>query len=174
MIAMKAGSGPGGGGALLPGSVVQATPQPLAGFRANPLKAAGAAPPVRMFRLDHCAPQNVTTAAAILSPTTNAPPRVPNPNTSVVAEALLFVGVRIGSSAVTLPPFETVPTVVALRVIVMVALRPLVRFPRLQLTVVLHVPWLDVAEIKVVPAGTGSLTTTLVAPLGPPFMTVNV
>src|SRR5436309_7463210 len=74
---MKAGSGPAGGGALLPGSVLQSVPQlGVAGFRAKPLKAAGAGPPLNEFSFHHCGPQNVTCVPAALlpSPITNAPP----------------------------------------------------------------------------------------------------
>ena len=86
----------------------------------------------------------------------------------------MFVVSESGSAAVTLAVLVTVPTVVAVSTIVIVALLPLARLPRLQLTVVSHVPWLGVAETRVVPAGTGSLTTTLVALLGPSFVTVKV
>jgi len=56
---MNAGSGPVGGGGLLPGPVVQSVPQlGVAGSRAKPLKLAGAAPPLRVLRFHHCAPQN--------------------------------------------------------------------------------------------------------------------
>src|SRR5690242_5649762 len=74
---MKAGNGPAGGGALLPGSVVQPVPQlGTDGFLAKPLKLAGAAPPLSAFSFDHCEPQNVTLVPFELlpSPITNAPP----------------------------------------------------------------------------------------------------
>src|SRR2546430_15074632 len=71
ITAMNSGSGPGGGFALLPGPVVQLVPHvTLGGFFSKPLNAAGALPPVRLFRLDHCAPQKVTEVpiAAWVSP----------------------------------------------------------------------------------------------------------
>src|SRR2546429_5338541 len=71
-----AGSGPAGGGALLPGSVFQVSLHVgAAGLLAKPLNAAGAVPPVTTFRLAHWAPQNVTVLPTPLepSPTTNAP-----------------------------------------------------------------------------------------------------
>ena len=81
ITAMKAGSGPAGGGALVPGAVDQPTPHAgrLAGEFAKPLNAAGAPPPLRSFDFHHCAPQNVTAVpiAAFRSPITNAPPAVP-------------------------------------------------------------------------------------------------
>src|SRR6266566_3614730 len=77
ITAMKSGSGPAGGEELLPGSLLQFTPHAgTAGSGANPLNAAGAAPPLRGFSFDHCAPQNVTAVLTALfwSPITNAPP----------------------------------------------------------------------------------------------------
>lgn len=61
ITAMYWGSGPAGGGALLPGSVLQAIPQlGVLGCSANPLKLAGAVPPLSEFRSAHRAAQNVT------------------------------------------------------------------------------------------------------------------
>src|SRR6185437_8608658 len=78
---MNAGSGPAGGGGLLPGSVDQVAPHAgrLAGAFSKPLNAAGAEPPLRSFRFHHCAPQNVTAVptAALPSPITNVPPAMP-------------------------------------------------------------------------------------------------
>jgi hypothetical protein len=55
---MNAGSGPAGGGVLLPGSVLQSTRQlGVAGFSAKPLKLAGAAPPLSELSFHHCAPR---------------------------------------------------------------------------------------------------------------------
>src|SRR3954471_6621061 len=70
--------------------------------------------------------------------------------------------------------FVTVPGVVALSTIVIVAVLPLARAPRLHEIVLLHEPWLGVAETNAAPAGTGSLTTTPVAGAGPLFLTVTV
>src|SRR5438093_947590 len=77
---MNAGNGPAGGGALLPGSVLQVAVGPhvgWAGLFAKPLNAAGAVPPVRTFRLAHWAPQKVTAFPMPLepSPTTTASSR---------------------------------------------------------------------------------------------------
>src|SRR5712692_692811 len=77
ITAMKAGSGPSGGGVLLPGSVVQATPQlGVVGSSAKPLKLRGAEPPLKELSFAHRAPQKVTEVpiAAFLSPMTKLPP----------------------------------------------------------------------------------------------------
>src|SRR5258706_2087289 len=58
---MKAGSGPDGGGAELPGSLDQSRPQVgVRGSSAKPLKLLGAPRPLNVLSLAHCAPQNVT------------------------------------------------------------------------------------------------------------------
>ena len=91
ITAMNAGRGPGGGGALLPGSVLQGVPQlGVGGLRAKPLKAAGASPPVKEFSFHHCAPQNSIEVPfrLLLSPMTNEPPPGANANTSTVQEVL--------------------------------------------------------------------------------------
>src|SRR3954451_4378706 len=75
ITAMNAGSGPAGGGALLPGSVLHVPPQRGADtLRAKPLNDEGAAPPLRSFTFHHCEPQKVTVPVVLLSPITNAPP----------------------------------------------------------------------------------------------------
>ena len=75
ITAMYGGSGPAGGGELLPGSVLQVEPHAgVAGFLAKPLKSEGAEPPLREFVFDHCAPQKVTVPIEVKLPTTNAPP----------------------------------------------------------------------------------------------------
>src|SRR6266849_6234618 len=77
ITAMYAGSGPAGGGVLLPGSVDQLTPHvTVAGVSSKPLNSAGAAPPLRLFSFHHWAPQKVTAVptAALLSPITKLPP----------------------------------------------------------------------------------------------------
>lgn len=67
-----------GGGALLPGSVVQVPPQ-TAGFgvllSAKPLKLVGASPPLNELTLAHFAPQKVTLlpTTAFRSPMTKLP-----------------------------------------------------------------------------------------------------
>src|SRR5438034_2294685 len=75
--AINAGNGPAGGEALLPGSELQSLPQPgVAGLSAKPLKLEGAGPPLRVFSVDHWAPQKVTAVPGTLlpSPITKAPP----------------------------------------------------------------------------------------------------
>jgi hypothetical protein len=62
------------------------------------------------------------------------------------------------------------PTAVARNTISTVALAPLGRDPRVQVTVVAtraQVPWVGTAETYVLFAGTGSVTTTFVAVAGP-------
>src|SRR6516165_4852148 len=74
MMPMYDGSGPFGGFALLPGPVVQSTPQlGVAGVAAKPLKLAGAGPPLSVLSFHHCAPQKVTCVplALLPSPITN-------------------------------------------------------------------------------------------------------
>src|SRR5438552_10593146 len=77
MIPMYAGSGPAGGGVLLPGSVDQPPPQAGSlGVSAKPLKLDDAAVPLIKLILLHWAPQNVTAVpvALSLSPMAKAPP----------------------------------------------------------------------------------------------------
>ena len=76
---MKEGRGPGGGGALFPGSVVQVVVHVGSMAESSqPLKAAGAAPPLKVLFIAHCAPQKFTevpvTVPGTTSPTTNEPP----------------------------------------------------------------------------------------------------
>ena len=68
------------------------------------------------------------------------------------------------------------PAVVAVATIDAVAEAPTASCPRLQLMVVvpLHVPWLGVAETRVIPAGSGSVKITPVEGAGPLFVTVIV
>ena len=67
-----------GGLELLPGSLFHEPPQ-AGGFGVNvlakPLKASGAAPPLREFSFAHCAPQKVTflPTTALRSPITKLP-----------------------------------------------------------------------------------------------------
>src|SRR5436309_13588916 len=75
---MKAGSGPAGGGALLPGSVLQSVPQlGTDGFLAKPLKLAGAEPALSEFSFDHCEPQNVTGVPLPVFSLRSRTPRLP-------------------------------------------------------------------------------------------------
>src|SRR2546423_2107010 len=74
---INAGNGPAGGETLLPGSVLQSARQlGVAGLSAKPLKLEGAGPPLRVFSVDHWAPQKVTAVPGALlpSPITKAPP----------------------------------------------------------------------------------------------------
>src|SRR5260370_37616641 len=89
ITAMKAGSGPSGGGVLLPGSVVEATPQlGVVGSSAKPLRLGGAEPPLVGLFFAHCAPQKVTElpVAAFLSPMTKLPPPGAKANPTVLQE----------------------------------------------------------------------------------------
>src|SRR5438128_12534707 len=92
---MKAGSGPAGGGALLPGSVLQSVPQlGVFGFRAKPWKLAGAGPPLKEFSCHHCAPQKVTDVPTALfrSPITNEPLPGAKAKTSTLQVAAVVLG----------------------------------------------------------------------------------
>src|SRR6266478_1438860 len=94
ITAMKVGSGPSGGGVLLPGSVVQATPQlGVVGSSAKPLKLRGAEPPLVGLSFAHCAPQKVTEVpvAAFLSPITKLPPPGAKANPTVVQELVAML-----------------------------------------------------------------------------------
>src|SRR5438046_5125626 len=82
---MYAGGAPLGGPELFPGRVVQVMPQAGGSAlrrSANPLKLAGAGPPLSWLRADHCAPQKVTCppTGALRSPTVK-PPRARNAKT---------------------------------------------------------------------------------------------
>src|SRR3954447_3602729 len=80
MTAMNAGSGPAGGGALLPGSVLHVPPHTGAEtFRAKPLNDDGAELALRTFTFHHCELQKVTVPVVLLSPITNAPAPEPPP-----------------------------------------------------------------------------------------------
>jgi len=76
----------------------------------------------------------------------------------------------------TLAVLPTIPLTVGVTVKATVAVAGLARVPRLQVTVPvpLHVPWLGVAETKLTPPGSVSVTDTSVAALGPLFVTVMV
>src|SRR6266487_1837760 len=91
---------PGGGFALLPGPVVQLVPHvTLGGFFSKPLNEGGAPPPLRLLRLDHCAPQKVTEVpiAALLSPITKLPPPGVTQKTNAELEELLLLVSGSGS-----------------------------------------------------------------------------
>src|SRR5581483_383092 len=77
MTAISAGSGPAGGGVLLPGSVLQASPQAgVAGDSAKPLKLGATPAEVVGLSFHQRAPQKVTDVqvAASRSPIAKAPP----------------------------------------------------------------------------------------------------
>src|SRR6266851_4819732 len=89
ITAMKVGSGPAGGGELLPGAAVKVAPQVgVVGLFAKPLKLLGAAPPLKELVFAHCAPQNVTEVpiAEFWSPMTKAPPPGAKEKPSVVQD----------------------------------------------------------------------------------------
>src|SRR6266496_4453971 len=91
ITAMNAGSGPDGGGAELPGAVIQSTPQAgVRGAGAKPLKLLESFPaPARLFWV-HCAPQNITRSPtpACWEPMTKLPPPGANENPIVVQDVL--------------------------------------------------------------------------------------
>jgi hypothetical protein len=108
---MDSGSGPGGGPELLPGLVDQLVPQAgdVSGVLAKPLKDAGAKPPLSVFAIHHCAPQNVTgvPTAALPSPMTKLPPAVadvtnvsPATNIPNVRESLTTFTARLGATRI--------------------------------------------------------------------------
>src|SRR5947209_6544742 len=89
--------------------------------------------------------------------------------------AVLLPGLGSGSLAVTLAVLLSVPASVGVTTIVTLALLSNARFPRLQATVPLacaQVPWVDVAETNLTPAGNVSVSVTPVAAEGPLFVTV--
>ncbi len=82
-----------------------------------------------------------------------------------------------GSSAVTVVEFVIVPVALGVTSILTVACAPFARLPRLHVTTPLNslqLPWLGVADTKLTPAGSVSVTTTLVASSGPLFVIVRV
>src|SRR2546423_320384 len=89
----------------------------------------------------------------------------------VVAEAELLAALGSGSVAVTLAVLTMVPAVAgAVALIVIVALAPDASEATLQVTVLpamVQVPWVEVAEVEVCPAGRVSVTVTPVAGSGP-------
>lgn len=91
-----------------------------------------------------------------------------------VVALLLFVCGSAGEP-LTLAELVSVPVTVGFTVIVTVALAPLARLPRVQVTVVvpLQLPWVAEAETKVAVLGSGSVTVTPVAAAGPVLVTVS-
>src|SRR2546423_1651701 len=99
--------------------------------------------------------------------------------TVVVAVAVLLPVLGSGVTDVTVAVLVIVPVVVGLTVttIVIVVVAAAARLARVQVTVPLdwlHVQPAPAALTKVTPAGRVSVTVTLVAPVGPPLVTVSV
>jgi hypothetical protein len=96
--------------------------------------------------------------------------------TMVVALEVSSAGVGSGSVAETLAEFVIVPLAVAVAEMAMFALPPFAIVPSAQVTVLLplQVPCEGNALTKLVPAGSVSVTTALVAEIGPLFVTVTV
>lgn len=93
--------------------------------------------------------------------------------TVTLAVAELFEGKGSVSFAETLAVLVKLPVAMALATIESVAAAPFAKLPKLQLTAVVQVPWLGVAETIVKPTGSASVKVTPVAGDGPPFVTVN-
>src|SRR5262245_3655998 len=92
-------------------------------------------------------------------------------------EAASFEEFKSVVAAVTLAELVIVPTTVGVAVMVTVAVALLVRVPRLHVTTLLvwvNVPCEDVAETNVTPAGSGSVSTTLLEDEGPRLVTRRV
>ena len=96
--------------------------------------------------------------------------------TVVLAVALLLPATGSHEAEATLAVLLTAPPGVTVTTRVTVAVPGLLRVPRLQVTVLvpLHVPWLGVAETKLAPLGSASVTDTSVAAFGPLFVAVIV
>src|ERR1700737_2973002 len=96
----------------------------------------------------------------------------------VLAEAELFAVFGSVSLALTVAVLVMVPVAVgALTTMVIVALAPFASGPMLHVTVPeawVQVPWVELAETNVTPAGRESVTTTPDAPSGPLFVAVTV
>jgi hypothetical protein len=95
--------------------------------------------------------------------------------TVMFAKADVFV-LGLVSFSETVAVLTKEPAVVAVATMDAVAEAPTATFPRLQLMVVvpMQVPWLAVAETKVIPAGSGSVKMTPVEDAGPLLVTVIV
>src|SRR5438445_6559547 len=85
--------------------------------------------------------------------------------TVVLAVALLLPAAASHEEEATLAVLPTIPPTVGVTVRVTVAVARLARVPRLQVTVLvpLQVPWLGVAETKLTPLGSASVTDASVA-----------
>jgi hypothetical protein len=93
--------------------------------------------------------------------------------TVTLAMAVLFEGKGSASSAETLAVLVKLPAAMALATIESVALAPFAKLPKLQLTAVVQVPWLGIAETTAKPAGSVSVKVIPVAVEGPLLVTVN-
>lgn len=101
-----------------------------------------------------------------------------------VAVALLLSAFGSLSFPLTLAVLVSVPGVVAVTLIVMLALAPFARLPKLHVTVPflgfglvidrVHVPWVEETELKRKVSGRGSVAVTPEAFCGPSFVTVSV
>src|SRR3569623_658874 len=92
-----------------------------------------------------------------------APPPWPLVLTVLLTVAVRFV-FELGEVVLTVAEFVKVPAVVGVTMIVIVSVAPAASVPRLAVTVPPDcdvVPALDVAETKVMPAGSESVTTEL-------------
>src|SRR5687767_336768 len=91
---------------------------------------------------------------------------------NVVIDDELFAVSKSLSPAVTVAVFASCPCAVGVTVIVITALVPDTRLPKLHVTVVvpLHVPWVADDDPKVTPAGKVSVMMTFVAAAGPLFV----
>src|SRR3989442_1667601 len=94
------------------------------------------------------------------------------------ADAVLLAGFGAGSLPLTVAVLVMVPAVAGAGGLMgIVALAPEARLPTEQVTVpdaLVQVPWLALAETKVTPAGSGSVTVTPVAGDGPLFLATTV
>src|SRR5947208_758866 len=107
--AIYAGNDPAGGEALLPGSELQTRPQVgVVGLSAKPLKLEGAGPPLRVFSVDHWAPQKLTAVpgALLASPITKAPPVETSPKIYTVQPLTVVV---LPPSSVTMAEIDSGP-----------------------------------------------------------------
>src|ERR1700760_2999433 len=88
----------------------------------------------------------------------------------MVEVAVLLAGLGSLLDVVTVAVLDSGPAVDGVVMVRLIVAEPaLAIVPRLQVTVVvpLQVPWLGVADVKVVPAGRMSVTTTFAAAPGP-------
>src|SRR5687767_11067190 len=94
--------------------------------------------------------------------------------TPVETEALLFAVLLSTAPPVMVAVLFSVPAAGAVTTIVIVADAPEASVPRLHVTVPadwVQAPWLAIAETKVTPAGSGSVTVTKLAVSGPALLT---